>query len=550
MDDHATPPAGFFALHAGTTNSWETNLDHQQAIEALLADVASNARASLRASASALDVVEAAIVAMENSSLFNGGKRSAVTENSTYELEAAIVDGNSRRYGAVAGVTKAKNPIQCARAVLDSGGHPFVFGTAADGFIESANLALVDNSHVTTPCCQSRGESPLVEGSEARTTVLEPSSVGAVALDVHGQLAAASSSGMRCKTPGTLGDAAVIGAGVLADSRAAIVCSGSGDDILRQMVASKIASLQKTKPLKDAVAEVLNDFSHETGQTCAVVALDATGQSVMCSNARLFWTASSSSSSPAVVLPVENTIPFFPQHSFYNHGGVSAGLSRFPLSPGQAVVVCPRGVPLISLQKSEFQTFMKTVRDISVAVRDAVSAKSCGLVTGDSSSVSIMPFMGLEETGFSIHSDELEYYAVYPGYLSSKNGPQMDQSLLDWLQREIRNVTGLKEPPDCTFHGHADNKSLFGRLIRGDLPHWRIWENDTHVALLTPTSKTPGCTVVIPRKPFSTDVLLLDDLDYEALLEATHTVMQALKTALGLRWCGMFFEAFEGTYAH
>ena len=193
---------------------------------------------------------------------------------------------------------------------------------------------------------------------------------------------------------------------------------------------------------------------------------------------------------------------------------------------------------------------METVRDLSEAVRDAVSARHCGLVTPDGSSISLVPFPDLKQTGVSIHSDEVEYYPVYPGYLSSKNGPRMDESLLDALHAKIRGVTGLQEPLNYAFHGDESDTSLFARLIRGELHQWRIWEDESHIALLTPTGKTPGYTVVIPRKKIGPDVLLLDTSDYGDLMAATYSVLRALTAALGLGWCGVFFEGFEGDHAH
>ncbi|KAJ4308782.1 hypothetical protein N0V84_011898 [Fusarium piperis] len=111
MDDRLPPPDGFFLLHAGATNSWESNLDRQQAIQEVLSSVASTARASLCAGALALDVVEEAVVALEDCPFLNAGKGSALTEDGTHELEAAIVDGKTGRYGAVAGLTTVKNPV-------------------------------------------------------------------------------------------------------------------------------------------------------------------------------------------------------------------------------------------------------------------------------------------------------------------------------------------------------------------------------------------------------------------------------------------------------
>ncbi|OCL12796.1 putative L-asparaginase [Glonium stellatum] len=505
-----------FALHAGTTESWETNLERQQEIDQVLSEVSERAYSSLSAGISAVDVVQAAVVALEDFPLFNAGLGAALNEDGIHELEAAIIDGSSGRYGAVAGNTTTRNPINAARTVLDSGKHSFIFGPAADELAQAAGLQMVENSFFTTPIRKLHWEAR--RSRKPEIPVEDSGTVGAVALDIHGRLAAAGSTGgATFKAKGRLGDTAVIGAGILANERVAVVCSGSGDDILREMLANKISFLQKTKPLSDAVTQA----------PCGVVALDSTATSFAYTNGRVFWTASSSSSGPPQVSFVQNNVPLFPQHIFYDDGAITAGLTRYPISPGQTVITTPGTTPLMSLDKSSFLAFMMIARRIAGGVRAAVLAKHCGLVSNGGDSVSLLPFPQLKATGIPIDSNELEYYAVYPGYLSSKNGPKMDP------------VTGLTEPFNNAFYGEPTDNELFARLIRQEIPQWRIWEDKAHVAFLTPTGKTPG-----------PDILLLNDQDYEDLLTAAYTVAQHLKKALQIRRCGMFFEGFEGDYAH
>ncbi|OXV07802.1 hypothetical protein Egran_04435 [Elaphomyces granulatus] len=491
-----------FALHAGTTESWETNLPHQQAIEQVLGEITEIARASLLAGASALDVVETAVIALEDCPFFNAGTGAALNEDAR--------SSHRRRYlwyGAVAGVTRARNPVKVARAVMESGRHSFIFGPAADDFAKTAGLRMSENPGFTTPFRKSQWEAQSAFQAQAQ----DSGTVGAVALDVCGRIAAAGSTGgMTCKAKGRLGDTAVmaVGAGMTYSAKRLQV----------EFPFSKHRSLSK--------------MPWQRWSTISVVG-------------RLFWTATCSSSEPVDVSLVENTIPIFPQHIFYEDAAVSAGFTRYPIAPGQVIITTPGSAPIMSLDISSFRTFLKTVRGLAVAIRGAVSAEHCGLVTSGDSFVLLIPFPGLKTTGIPIYREELEYYAVYPGYLSSKNGPQMDRSLLDSLQRKIAAVTGLIEP----FNDQTD-KEHFACLIRGERLQWRIWENKTHVAFLTPTGQTPGCAVVVPRKHIGPDVLLLNDEDYENILTAVYSVAQAMKKALGVRRCGMFFEGFEGDYAH
>jgi L-asparaginase / beta-aspartyl-peptidase len=121
-------------------------------------------------------------------------------------------------------VTKVKNPVKCARAVLNEARHPFIFGPAADDFANAANLAMVENSYFTTPRRKSHWESRMTQESASRAALPDMGTVGAVALDIHGRMAAAGSTGgMTCKTPGRLGDTAIMGAGILANRHVAIV---------------------------------------------------------------------------------------------------------------------------------------------------------------------------------------------------------------------------------------------------------------------------------------------------------------------------------------
>lgn len=133
-------------------------------------------------------------------------------------MEAAIVDGSSGCYGAVAGITRVESPIRYARAVLESRHHPFILGPAADEFAKTANLGLVDKSFFTSQHINSG------YASAANSGLSDMGPVGAVAVDIHGNLAAAGSSGgIQGKASGTMGGTAVVGAGILANKEVAVV---------------------------------------------------------------------------------------------------------------------------------------------------------------------------------------------------------------------------------------------------------------------------------------------------------------------------------------
>jgi L-asparaginase / beta-aspartyl-peptidase len=140
------------------------------------------------------------------------------------QLEAAIVDGACVRYGAVAGVTRAKNPVKVAPAVMESGPRSFIFGPAADDFARTVGLCMAENSDFTTASRKSHWEALKGKKSAIRTRAQGSGTVGAVALDVYGRMAAAGSTGgMVCKARGRLGDAAIMGAGIFANDRVAVI---------------------------------------------------------------------------------------------------------------------------------------------------------------------------------------------------------------------------------------------------------------------------------------------------------------------------------------
>ena len=226
-------------VHAGTNESWTTRYAHQQTIEDILDRIAEQAKSQLAAGARAVDVVQNAVAAMETCELFNAGKGAALNEDKEHEvrsdlfgvltlltaynkqLEAAIVDGTSGKNGAVACVRAAKHPIHAARAVLDSARQKFLVGPAADKFASQSGLEMVPNAYLTTQTRKSHWETRMAKDSP---TSQDLEMVGAVALDVHGDLAAAGSTGrMTGKMKGGISDTPILGAGIFANQDVALV---------------------------------------------------------------------------------------------------------------------------------------------------------------------------------------------------------------------------------------------------------------------------------------------------------------------------------------
>lgn len=245
----------------------------------------------------AMDAVTATINVMEDSPLFNAGKGAVFTHEETNELDASVMDGRTLNAGAVAGVTRVKNPIDLARAVMDSSDHVMLAGKGAEIFAETQGFELVDPEYFFT---QNRYNS-LMRIKDREETQLDHDekvsfvdsyikdskfgTVGCAALDRNGNLAAGTSTGgMTNKRWNRIGDAPIIGAGTYANNNSCAVSStGWGEYFIRAMVAHDISALMEYKgmSLKDAAYEVIHNKVGGLGGDGGIVAIDKDGNVTM-----------------------------------------------------------------------------------------------------------------------------------------------------------------------------------------------------------------------------------------------------------------------------
>jgi L-asparaginase / beta-aspartyl-peptidase len=199
----------------------------------------------LRNGGEAIDAVQAAVLVMEDNPLFNAGLGAVFTAEGKHELDAAIMDGRDRKAGAVAGVMRVKNPILAARAVMDKSEHVMFAGPGADAFAESQGLEMVDNTYFDTDWRREALQRVLEE--RARTAADKHGTVGAVAIDVNGNLAAATTTGgMTAKAAGRVGDTPLIGAATYAETGVcAVSATGHGEFFIRVGVAKTICDRVK-----------------------------------------------------------------------------------------------------------------------------------------------------------------------------------------------------------------------------------------------------------------------------------------------------------------
>lgn len=246
----------------------------------------------LRDGATALDVAEAVVVYMEDCPLFNAGKGAVKTIDGTHELDAAIMDGFNLKAGAIAGVKDIKNPIKCARLVMDSTEHVFLIGEGASFFAQSQELEMVDNDYFNTE----RREKQLERIKNKEEEANPKGTVGCAVKDKQGNLAAATSTGgMSGKKWGRVGDVPVIGAGTYANNNtAAISGTGHGEYWIRRVVAYDISALMEYKgmSLQEASEEVIfNKISPMGGGGGGIIAVDKQGNISMVFNTDLMHRA-------------------------------------------------------------------------------------------------------------------------------------------------------------------------------------------------------------------------------------------------------------------
>ncbi len=233
-----------------------------------------------------VDAVEATLRVLEDNPLFNAGKGAVFTHDGKNELDAAIMDGKDKRAGAVAGVTIIRNPISAARAVMEKSPHVMMVGRGAELFATKMGLEIVDPSYFWTEKRWKELQRELIKDQPAAGEK-KHGTVGAVALDQNGNLAAGTSTGgLTDKQYGRVGDSPIIGAGTYADNEScAVSATGVGEYFIRWTVAYDIAALMKYRGMSvsDAANEVIHKKLPPEGEG-GVIVLDRKGNFAMTFN--------------------------------------------------------------------------------------------------------------------------------------------------------------------------------------------------------------------------------------------------------------------------
>jgi beta-aspartyl-peptidase (threonine type) len=270
------------AIHGGAGVIERGDLTHDQevAYRASLLAALDAGSTVLREGRSSLDAVEAAIRVLEDDPLFNAGLGAVFTADGRNELDASIMDGASRKAGAVAGVTRTRNPISLARAVMEKSRHVMLAREGADQFSVEQGLVQVDPGYFRTE----RRWQQLLDWRRDNATLLDPThsrgTVGAVAIDVNGHVAAGTSTGgMTGKRWGRVGDSPVIGAGTYAaDGNCAVSATGSGEFFIRVSAARQLCDriAWRGDDVQKAAEATIADIG-DIGGDGGVIAMDGKG---------------------------------------------------------------------------------------------------------------------------------------------------------------------------------------------------------------------------------------------------------------------------------
>lgn len=303
--DKPAPIRWAIALHTGAgSTARDLKPEEREPLEQSLRDAINAGKAVLEKGGTALDAVEKVVIALEDNPRFNAGRGAVFTRRGTHELDASIMDGQTLKCGAVGGVKTQKNPVQVARLVMEQTPHILLAGVEADAFGVKNGCEQVEQDYFYTD--KRFGQLEEYFEKEGQTPLKKPAydvkasskaaggnasddtrgTVGCVALDSHGNLAAATSTGgLTGKMPGRLGDTPIIGAGNYANNNSCAVSgTGKGEEFIRHSIAARVSMLmlERKVPVEEAVRICVKDVL-QPGQG-GIIAVDREGTISMQSN--------------------------------------------------------------------------------------------------------------------------------------------------------------------------------------------------------------------------------------------------------------------------
>lgn len=294
---------------AGAMRPVHGDSDHEERARQGLRDALEAGTEILRNGGDAIDAVEAAVRVLEDDSCFNAGHGSTLNAEGLVELDAAIMDGVNRRAGAVAGVRTTRAPISLARTLMERGPHIFLSYDGADRLAREAGLEQVENSWFVTSERRRQLDELLAKGGF--DSEVKYGTVGAVAADSHGHVAAATSTGgLTAKQWGRIGDSPLIGAGTYADDRsAAVSATGSGEYFIRAVAGHQLAERVRLggESLQAALDGTLEDI-RQLGGTGGLIAVSPKGEAAWGFTTRAMYRGVADAEKSAVAIYADEDI--------------------------------------------------------------------------------------------------------------------------------------------------------------------------------------------------------------------------------------------------
>ncbi len=280
-----TEPSPYvLVVHGGAGNIDPAKLPEPLSVyETGLKTALSEGLGRLEAGESALDAAEAAVRAMEDNSLYNAGVGSVLNADGVVQMDAAVMDGATGGCGCVTDITSTRHPVSLARAVMEQTKHVMLTGSGAQRFGAAQGLERIEPSVLITEARRAQWQR-LRDGQQIVRDHDTKGTVGAVALDRGGRLAAATSTGgMANKPVGRVGDSAINGASTWADARVAVSTTGVGERFMRQCTASRLAILMELTgaSVEAAAQRVMDELGKDTG---GLIAVDRRGNVSVCFN--------------------------------------------------------------------------------------------------------------------------------------------------------------------------------------------------------------------------------------------------------------------------
>ncbi|KAK5856598.1 hypothetical protein PBY51_008182 [Eleginops maclovinus] len=276
------------------------------------------------------------------------------------------------------------------------------------------------------------------------------------------------------------------------------------------------------------------------GICAGIIALDSKGDVIIETNADVMFVAS-------MVDGISRVEVLRPLKSFsdviWETDELVAYLDPKPWTPGSTILkrkTLSGASSIFQLATPDVLTILQGAKAVSSLLCERLGVQRCALVfnpiPNQPAQIRLLPLHGLEPKWQPHLASEEEFHTYDPGYCTSKSGPRWDDEALDQVQAKIRRGLPTPNAPSCfDFFGDASNDNLFSCIVRGEQQQWRVWEDNEHVAFLTPYPNTAGLTIVVPRKPLSSDIFKLEEADYKALIVATCKVAKLLEEGMELK---------------